>query len=316
MLAVEIEKHAIRIGERFAVSLQRTLRIPDDGRRYPLPPGLGAFPLLKVEDYRDSLPQHMLKQGGVFIPMYQREALWLGFRAAAWKPNAIKVMLGGINAITGTSEPPGTLCRLPQNYMVCPPQPWLDGINCGAESVRQFVAMPLGLGYTVEAAISHSETLGGIQVIVFAAKPGKFPDRPPEPAGPFSGKTARPQANPALGIAAGGYMRQKIYPDPHPPDVWDASNYGCIFIHIVNSELYREITGLDPPATPIDAKTYTDSGLPWFDLYDEELGDVPASEILEEVKPITGQDKDKGITTAGESITITEKQIKKLRPED
>lgn len=61
MLAIEIEKYAVRIGAHFALSLQRTLRIPDDGRRYPLPPGLGAFPLLKVEEYRDSVPQQWLK---------------------------------------------------------------------------------------------------------------------------------------------------------------------------------------------------------------------------------------------------------------
>lgn len=43
MLDVIIEEYAIRIGQRFAVSFHRTLRIPDDGRTYPLPPGLGMF---------------------------------------------------------------------------------------------------------------------------------------------------------------------------------------------------------------------------------------------------------------------------------
>jgi hypothetical protein len=51
MLKVTIGKDMITIGERFAVAFQRTLRIPDDGRAYPLPPGLGRFPILKVEDY-------------------------------------------------------------------------------------------------------------------------------------------------------------------------------------------------------------------------------------------------------------------------
>ena len=32
MLDVIIEEYAIRIGQRFAVSFHRTLRIPDDGR--------------------------------------------------------------------------------------------------------------------------------------------------------------------------------------------------------------------------------------------------------------------------------------------
>ena len=37
-----------------------------------------------------------------------------------------------------------------QNYCVLPKQPWLDGINYGDGYIRQFVAMPLGKGYTVE----------------------------------------------------------------------------------------------------------------------------------------------------------------------
>ncbi|MCC6326811.1 MAG: hypothetical protein DCC43_10120 [Candidatus Brocadia sp.] len=88
MLDVVIDEYGIRIGPRFSVSFHRTLRIPDDGRVYPLPPGLGAFPLFKVDDYRDCIPPLWREQGGVFMPMYQREALWLGFNAAAWKPRA------------------------------------------------------------------------------------------------------------------------------------------------------------------------------------------------------------------------------------
>ena len=37
-----------------------------------------------------------------------------------------------------------------QNYVAIPKQKWLDGINCGDGTIRQFVAMPLGQGYTVE----------------------------------------------------------------------------------------------------------------------------------------------------------------------
>jgi hypothetical protein len=48
MLKVTIDKDMITIGERFAVAFQRTLRIPDDGHGYPLPPGLGRFPIFKV----------------------------------------------------------------------------------------------------------------------------------------------------------------------------------------------------------------------------------------------------------------------------
>ena len=101
MLEMVIENHAIRFGPRCAVSFQRTLRIPDDGRTYPLPPGLGAFRIHRVDNYKDRLPQEWQTDGGAFITMYQREALWIGFRGAAWKPNAVKIEIGGINALSG-----------------------------------------------------------------------------------------------------------------------------------------------------------------------------------------------------------------------
>ena len=31
------------------IDFQRTLRLPDDGQTYPLPPGLGAFPLRPIQ---------------------------------------------------------------------------------------------------------------------------------------------------------------------------------------------------------------------------------------------------------------------------
>ena len=37
------------------VSFQRTLLIPDDNRDYPLPPGLGRFPIEPVKEHMCSL---------------------------------------------------------------------------------------------------------------------------------------------------------------------------------------------------------------------------------------------------------------------
>jgi len=33
------------------IRFQRTLRLPDDGKTYPLPAGLGAFPLRHIDDF-------------------------------------------------------------------------------------------------------------------------------------------------------------------------------------------------------------------------------------------------------------------------
>lgn len=41
------------------ITFQRTLRLPDDGHTYPLPPGLGSFPLRHVDDFAATVPREM-----------------------------------------------------------------------------------------------------------------------------------------------------------------------------------------------------------------------------------------------------------------
>jgi hypothetical protein len=248
--------------------------------------------------------------------MYQREALWLGFGGAEWKPNAVKVGVGHVNALSGEVWDE-RLRSDPQDYVVVPDQPWLDGINAGDGYVRQFVAMPLGLGYTVEGQVTGAEEFGGIQLLVYAPKPGRFSDQPPSPQlTPASGPLSAPMllAAPAeMGLAAGGRMKQKIYPDPYGVETWDEHNCGRLFVHIVNSEQYEAITGEAPPPTPISAQTYTEYGLPWFDLYDEAQGDVAVAEKLARIQSIRERDAESGLLIAEESSDVPDRQVRKLR---
>ncbi|MGE5239038.1 MAG: hypothetical protein ACM3ON_09570 [Chloroflexota bacterium] len=315
MLEIQINRDSISIGSRFAVAFHRTLRIPDDGRTYPLPPGLGVFPIMRMQDYERSVPAEWLRDDGAFIPMYQREALWIGFRGARWKPNAVKIGAGGINAISGESFDL-ELRDNPQDYIVCPLQPWLDGFKTGHDTVRQFVAMPLGLGYTVEASLIGEERIGGIQIAVFEPRPGRFPDEPPprKEAGPVLFATPRPATQETMGLGAGGEMRQKVYPDPHGVATWDRGNYGTVIVRLVNSAEFRRITGEEPPPSPVDAKTYADYGLPWFALYDEGLGDVGPGERLKGARTVTERDAE--LQAGGESegdLDIPESRIRKIR---
>lgn len=318
-VTTRLEGFKVRVGDHFWISFQRTLRIPDDGRSYPLPPGLGGMPVHSVEPYADKLPAGWRDESGYFIPMYQREALWLGFGGADWKPNAVQIMVGRINAISGqpwTEE----LQATPQNYIVCPNQPWLDGINAGAGFIRQFVAMPLGSNYTIEGQVSGSETFGGIQAIVYEPKPGIFPDEPPplEASVDLMTPLAFTEPPTEMGLAAGGKIKQKIYPDPYGIDTWDRDSRATVFVHLVNSQQYKAITNQEPPPTPIDAKTYTEYGLPWFDLYDESQDDVGASEKLAQVKSVNERDAELNVSPAERdqtSIDVAESQIKKLKHE-
>jgi hypothetical protein len=268
--------------------------------------------------------------------MYQREAMWISIGSRHWRPNAMKIAAGKINAVSGKpwdqklAEPIRGKRREEdlQDYLVCPPQPWLDGFNTGKGTIRQFVAMPLGMGYTVEGQVTGKEEHGGLQIIVYEPKPGRFPERPP----PMVASVARRCAAPApaaecakmmeapagakqgaeMGLAAGGSMTQKIYPDPHALATWDESNFGRVFVHIVNSVMWTEITGEPPPATPVSPKTYTEHGYPWFKLYDEKLGDVKPSKILQKVKSVAQMDSQHGFVGVDDnsSVQVPDSQVK------
>ena len=320
---VRLAHDQITIGN-LSIAFHRTLRIPDDGSNYPLPPSLGRFPIRRVEDFADRVPAAWRAHGGVFIPMYQREAAWLSFSAPDWRPHALKVAVGMVNAVSGEPWRQPISEREQQDYLVCPPQPWLDGINAGDGVVRQFVAMPLGMGYTVEGQVSGDERFGGIQLVAFDPRPGRFPDE--EPFYPLAERydaAFAPMASPAarldggeMGLAAGGRMEQSIYPDPHGPDTWDNTRTGRVYVHIVNSMLYEQITGEKPPATPVTARTYADHGYPWFDLYDEHLGDLDPSQALAGVKSIKELDAEKGFGPQqdDDSVGIPKHLVKKLHP--
>lgn len=313
-MELRITPTSIYFGERFALNFQRTLRLPDDGRVYPLPPGLGPFPIYRVNDYLDNVPPVMREKGGVFIPMYQREAMWLAFEAASWKPNVAQIASGVINVLTGKTFAAG-LHADPQDYIICPDQPWLDGFNAGEGIIRQFVAMPLGSGYSVEAQLSDRAEVGGLTVRVYEPRPGIFPDQPPVEPECERGAAGTYLPSPAatlMGMAAGGKMEQKIYPDKYGFATWDQENYGEVFIHLVNSFEFESITGEPPPPTPVDAAVYNDFRLPWFSLYDEMEKYIPAAGELKHIKSIQELDEARGKEGADASLKIDPQQVKKL----
>jgi hypothetical protein len=310
MLDMSVRNNTVHIGPHFNVKFQRTLRIPDDGGTYPLPPSLGCFPIYRVKDYEKRVPEAWNEHGGVFIPMYQREALWLSFGGSDWCPSAVKVAVGKVNALTG-KRLHKKLNRTRQNYLVTPNQPWLDGIHAGEGYIRQFVAMPLGGGYTVEEQITGKAEFGGMQIMVYAPKEGEFHESPEsldvcyEEGSVYSPVIAMESESVEMGLGAGGKMDQKIYPDEYGVGVWDTENFGEVYVHIVNSEMFQQITDQEPPATPISAETYTEYGYPWFRLYDEYMPDIEASEELAKVKSVNEVEQEKtGVPVGDDSVDL------------
>lgn len=320
-------------GAQFSIDFHRTLRIPDDGKKYPLPPGIGQFPIARVDDYKDRVPAKWLEHGGLIIPMFQSEALWVYFHGKTapgrgiW-PMAVKVSAGLQSAVTGEPRRDGLYAG---DYVVVPGQPWLDGFCVGNGVIRQFVAAPLGMGFTVEEQLTGKAEHGGMQIEVFPMKKEIFNTRFPEyrPSGSIlrgggvrsmSAQSfeacATKSMSADMGLAAGGQMDQQIFADPYTLSDWDTENPTRVFIHIVNSLVWKTITGQDPPHPPVSASQYTKSGLPWFDHYRDDLKSMDASGKLSGIKSIMelGFQKGFNILPENQSADIKPENVVPLTP--
>lgn len=279
----------------FRLDFQRTLRIPDSDRTYALPPGFGAFPLRHAEDFASTLPDATRARGGVILPIWQAEAMWLNFEnegpgRGVDFPVAVKVAAGKINAVTGKPWTNG-LSAKPQDYMVSPEQPWLDGFAIEPNVIRQFVAMPLGQGYSVEGQLTGEEVWGGLQISVTplkrthweayrreAEQEWEWP-RMCEDVSMFMSASS-------MGLAAGGKMQQKIERDPFGLDAWDMDATDRVFVSLINAHDWKAVTGEAAPTHPPSAQDYAREGLPWFELYGKDQAPLQGGAPFRQVKSL------------------------------
>lgn len=258
------------------VTFQRTLRVPDDGRQHGLPPGLGAFPLRDIAEFGSRVPASWRERGGVVLPMWQAEACWLSFDSPTDYPMAVKVAAGKVNALTGKPWQ-DALDFDEQDFMEVPSQPWLDGFCVAKGTVRQFVAMPLGGGYTAEEQLTGTGEFGGIQLLVRPLKAEVWEQRKRHTLNDMlipeflrSNLESVSEVASAMGLAPGGSIRQEIAEAEELPKHWAQMNTRerC-FVHLVNSAAWQTLAGEAPPTKAPSAADYTNAGLPWFDWYSD-----------------------------------------------
>lgn len=296
------------------INFHRTLRIPDDNTRYNLPPNLGSFPLEHVDGFADKLPKDWQEHGGIFLPMHQSEAMWISF-SSKW-PFALKIASGKVNAISGkawTNELEQNSREEEQDYIVVPSQPWIDGFNVSKGVIRQFVAVPLNSGFTVEEQITGKAEFGGLQIMVFPLKESevlkiekekeqrlKFEQRKTRSFNKESFmlcasasadyesdcETSRGLTTQSvdMGFGAGGFMNQIIYADKYGIDKWDKEGQR-VFVHLLNSLEYKNVTGKNPPTKPLEPKDYQKYNYKWFDYYSDDKA-ISGSKELSKVNSI------------------------------
>ena len=309
---------------KLEIDFQRTLRIPDDDNDYSLPPGLGEFPLRHVDDYADNVPQSWIEHGGVMLPMYQSEAMWLNFSSDylgehdTEYPFALKIATGKINAVTG-SEWNNSINKNPQDYLVVPEQPWLDGYSIEKGIIRQFVAMPLGSGYSAEEQITGKGEHGGLQIMVFPMKRKAFDRRFPKQEHSevlidyCLAEESDVMYSSDMGLSPGGRMKQEIYDDPFGINDWDIDNTSRCFVHITNSLVWRAITNQEPPTIPLTSEEYTRRGFPWFDYYSDQSVALNGSKTLNDLKSIIRLGKEKNDNPLPENKSVSPEKVIKIK---
>lgn len=274
------------------IQFQRTLRVPDDGKEYPLPAGLGSFPLMHARSPRLELPKHMTERAGVVFPIYPFEAAWMNFECTSGFPIALRIAAGKVNAVTG-EEWSESLPDI-QDYVILPDQYWLDGFNTGDGQVRQFVAAKLGANLTVEEQVTGKAESGGLQILAIPMKPEYYRELLKENQRAASAHSVVCCSEPPdnmdmdlcmmdMGMGQGGAIRQSIEEDPYGLEVWDFNNAQRVFVSMVDARAWPTIGGEHIP-TPVNSSRYEEAGIPWFNL--EGLSDVPSSGTLTGLKSV------------------------------
>jgi hypothetical protein len=198
----------------------------------------------------------------------------------------------------------------------------LDGYCVEEGVIRQFVAMPLGEGYTAEEQLTEMAEHGGVQILVYPMKSERYEELRKQQeesrrmiscfdiSEEMEGRELTGISE-DMGLAPGGRMTQKIYDDPYGLDAWDQRQLSRCFVTIANSTVWAAITGERPPTTPPTAASYAKVGLPWFDYYGGDAKALEGAEALAKLKSVAQTAKDKA-NPLPESESVEVKNIVSL----
>ncbi len=246
-MKVRLDDNAVLVGDGFAFSVIRTARVPNGAAVHGLPEHGGELWLRSAARFAGRVPPDWVADDDMFAPLHDGEAFWLAFRAR--RPHAVQVESSRINALTGHG-PESALRTDPQNYLVTPPQPWLDGIAQSDGSVRQFVA---------ETA-PESAADAGLLVRV-------FPPRDGSAAAQLRYSEEAQEALPATdgfqrAVTPGGRIGQRVLADPFGLETWDRSSGTTIVLHFVAIPWFVRVTGESSPPPPLEPPLRRDPRVP------------------------------------------------------
>lgn len=234
MIPVDIQAERVYLSPRLSISIQRAEYLCAFEKEPPH--NLGALPLHRVSDYSQVLPATWHKEAGVFVPLLPDEALWLGLSGTTERPNAVRIYLDDINAVTGKLSPPDFHSNM-QDYLVCPPQLHWDGVRTGG-TIEPFAAPIL----TRDPGIFKT-----LRVIVYEALPEiSFRKRELPTRGipvPLQAASRDPASRELSSVMA----------DPYGRETWDEKLAATLCVQFVEPALYESVTRKAVPQ-PADRK--------------------------------------------------------------
>jgi hypothetical protein len=247
------------------IEFQRTLRIPEGEREFPLLPGLGRFPLFPVRALLDQGAAPWLNRVEAMLPMYQSEAMWLSFRPSysvaheTFYPFAVKIRSGPSDAISGRAWS-SSLHRNPQDYLVLQEQSWLGGYSNGHGLVHQFVAVPFGNHEVARKDATNRDNWGRIQIDVLPMTRRAFDHYYPTDSwkkhlaatGTRPASDGQHDREPQTELAPQQWNR-----NPFCHEDWDRQSRSTYSIHLANSLQWCAMTGSPPPTPPLSASLAT-----------------------------------------------------------
>jgi len=246
---------------KLTIDFQRTLRIPDGEREFPLLPGLGRYPLFPVRELVERGSAPWLDKVEAMLPMYQSEAMWLSFQPTysvaheTFYPFAVKISAGRRDAVSGRTWS-SVIHRNPQDYLVLREQSWLGGFSNGHGRVHQFVAVPFGNREVDGAEPRDLDNKGRVQIEVYPLTRHAFELY--HPADSWKAHLSATANRPSRNGDSKGKLDAKLEPqnldgNPFRHEDWDREARSSYSLHLANSLQWCAMTGSPPPSPPLSA---------------------------------------------------------------
>lgn len=269
----ELSGNALEISG-LRVQFTRTFRVTDG---LPLTAHhFGSPSVYNVDPSRQALPADVLARGGVLIPTYPWEALYIHLDSDA--PVALQISYQGRCALTGNSLS-RRLRHRHRNYVVVPFHRHITGAAAANHSTLQFSVGCVTNDLQFRASHEVTHRITGLQLQVWNLN-----------------DTARQRWSNGSGSTHHATSVDTPLAPPRPQSIssrdWSTAPLARVWIHLVDPVLWPAITGSLPPASPISSSDYFTHGLPWLPAFDEPISDLHHAFTLLHPSTVPGRPED------------------------